>query len=159
MSEARILALIAVIFFYVRTRMMDQDITPEQFLEWKEKAVSTLLESPAGKQCAEGDIHAEIEKLMPMAQEEGWLRMEWFLNIFPENEGEGMEGVELSNGGNGSGIAKKRRKSLKESFGSEYIGLGTMMQDATDYLGERQREDYKRWKMGIMARIEEIEAS
>jgi origin recognition complex subunit 6 len=32
-----------------------------------------------------------------------------------------------------------------------------MMQEATDYLGERQRADYKRWKADIVARIEEIE--
>jgi origin recognition complex subunit 6 len=34
-----------------------------------------------------------------------------------------------------------------------------MMQDATDYLGERQRGEYQRWKKGIMARVEEIEAA
>jgi origin recognition complex subunit 6 len=43
--------------------------------------------------------------------------------------------------------------------GSDYIGLGTMMQDATDYLGERQQEDYTRWKAKILARVQEIEAS
>lgn len=119
--------------------------------------MSTLLGSDAGKDTTEEDILAEIEQLMPLAQEEGWLRMEWFLNIFPEGDGEEMEGVEMTNSGNAP--ANGRRRTLKDSFASEYIGLGTMMQDATDYLGERQREDYKRWKATIMARVEEIEAS
>lgn len=145
----------AVILFYVLSRMMDQDITPEQFLEWRDKAVTTLLRSQTGKISSQEDILAEIEQLMPMAQEEGWLRMEWFLNISEVEDVDEMEGVETANGT----TANKQSKSLKDSFGSEYIGLGTMMQDATDYLGERQREDYKRWKAGIMVRIEAIEAS
>jgi origin recognition complex subunit 6 len=45
------------------------------------------------------------------------------------------------------------------SGGSDYIGLGTMMQDATDYLGERQQEDYRRWKAKVMARVQEVEAT
>jgi origin recognition complex subunit 6 len=50
-------------------------------------------------------------------------------------------------------------KSLKDGS-SDYIGLDTMMmQDATDYLGARQREDFIRWKAGIMLRIQEIETS
>jgi origin recognition complex subunit 6 len=137
--------------------MMDQDITPDQYSKWRSKAISTLLDSEAGKNSSEQDLLAEIEQLMPMAQEEGWLRMEWFLNIVPDEDGGAMEGIETSD--NGVAGAKGRGLSLKDSLGSDYIGLGTMMQEATDYLGERQREDYKRWKAGIMARIEEIEAS
>ena len=34
-----------------------------------------------------------------------------------------------------------------------------MMQDATDYLGERQQDDYAKWKAKIMARVQEIEAA
>jgi origin recognition complex subunit 6 len=33
-----------------------------------------------------------------------------------------------------------------------------MLQDATDYLGERQRQDYQAWKAKIMARVAKIEA-
>jgi origin recognition complex subunit 6 len=34
-----------------------------------------------------------------------------------------------------------------------------MMQDATDYLSERRKEDYKIWEAKIMARVQQIEAS
>jgi origin recognition complex subunit 6 len=54
--------------------------------------------------------------------------------------------------------AAKGKSSGLRSGGSNYIGLGTMMQDATDYLGERQQEDYKIWKEKILARVQEIEA-
>jgi origin recognition complex subunit 6 len=55
-------------------------------------------------------------------------------------------------------VIANRGLSLRDG-GSSYIGLGTMMQDATDYLGERQREEYASWKAGIIARVEAIEAS
>lgn len=154
LPDTSILGLIAVVLFYVLSRMMDQEITPDQFLKWRDKAVSTLLASEAGKDAIEDDIVAEIEQLMPMAQEEGWLSLEWFVNIVPVEDGDEMEGIELTSQRD---IPSKR--TLKDSFGSENIGLGTMIQDATDYLGERQQEDYKRWKAGIMARIDEIETS
>jgi origin recognition complex subunit 6 len=34
-----------------------------------------------------------------------------------------------------------------------------MMQDVTDYLGERQQNEYLDWKAKIMARVERIEAA
>ncbi|KAL1599520.1 hypothetical protein SLS60_007323 [Paraconiothyrium brasiliense] len=154
-SESRILGLIAVVSFYVLNRMLDQDITPEQFTEWRDKAVETLLKSPAAKDVSKADLEAEVETLMPMAQEEGWVRMEWFLNVLPPSAEE-MEGVEMTNGA--PPVIANRSRSLRDG-GSSHIGLGTMMQDATDYLGERQREDYARWKAGIMARVEAMEAS
>lgn len=157
LSHARVLALVAVTLLYVLSRMMDQDITPDQYLVWRSKAVFTLLKSKAGQDIAEETIVSEIEQLMPMVQEEGWLSMEWFLNIAPPDHGDEMEGVDGTNDAAATG--QKRSRGLKGGFGSEYIGLGTMMQDATDYLGERQRADYKRWKAGIVARLEEIESS
>ncbi|KAF2680041.1 hypothetical protein K458DRAFT_393312 [Lentithecium fluviatile CBS 122367] len=156
LSDARILGLIATILFYVFSRMMDQDITPEQYSEWREKALTTLLESPAGKDTSAAEIEVEIDQLMPMAQEEGWLQMEWFLNVAPPADSEQMDGIEMPAAVNGA--PKGSSKSFQVG-GSDYIGLGTMMQDATDYLGVRQRADYLRWKAGIMARVEEIESS
>lgn len=156
LSDARILSLLAVILFYVLSRMMDQDITPEQYIDWRMKAISTLLNTSPGKVFSEADIEAEIEELMPLAQAEGWLQMEWFLNVAPSVNAENMEGVEMAD--EMSGTATGARRKLR-SEGSDYIGLGTMMQDATDYLSAGQREDYQRWKAAIIARVEQIEAS
>jgi origin recognition complex subunit 6 len=155
-SDARILSLIAVVLFYVLSRMMDQDITPEQYIEWREKALSTLLQSPAGRDISEADMEVELEQLMPMAQEEGWLQMEWFLNILPPADGEEMEGIE--NTGYVSGAGSGLKVGLRGGE-SDYIGLGTMMQDATDYLGARQRDEYQAWKADIIARVQVIESS
>jgi origin recognition complex subunit 6 len=91
---------------------------------------------------------------MKMAKEEGWLQMQWFDSVKPQSDGDEMEGVEMSD----NAAVKAKGIGLKAGS-SDYIGLGTMMQDATDYLGERQQEDYTRWKAKILARVQELEAS
>lgn len=153
MTETRILSLIAVIFLYVSTRMKDVDVSPQQYNEWRETAVNTLLALPAGENISYEELSLTTEEMMPLAQAEGWLRMEWFLNVSPEGDGEGMEGIE-SSGETSRAIAGNLGT---RSGGSDYIGLGTMMQDATDYLGERQRGDYEQWKTQILARVQELE--
>ncbi|KAI8936176.1 hypothetical protein NX059_006609 [Plenodomus lindquistii] len=155
-NDTKILGLVATVSLYVLTRMKDIEVSAAQYAAWRQDAVHALGDTPTGKTTSYEEISSATELLMPMAQEEGWLRMEWFLNILPEDHGDEMEGVETSNPATHTTTA--RSQGLK-SGGSDYIGLGTMMQDATDYLGERQRDDYQRWKSGIMMRIEEIEAT
>ncbi|KAH7096066.1 origin recognition complex subunit 6-domain-containing protein [Paraphoma chrysanthemicola] len=153
--DVRICGLIAVVFFYVLTKMRDTDVTPAEYDALRETAMKSLLELPVAVDFTRDELFVEVEEMLPMAQSEGWLRMEWFLNVVPDGDGDAMEGVEYAetNGRGGKG------GNVVRSGGSEYIGLGTMMQDATDYLGERQREEYQMWKQGIMARVEEIEAA
>lgn len=155
MSECRILGLITVIFLFVLSRMWHEDITPEQYSEWRRRATAVLLASSAGKNVSDENLTTEIDYLMPLAQEEGWLQMEWFINVQPPSaediNGTGMNGA-------APGAASVGKRGLRDGD-SSYIGLGTMLQDATDYLGERQCGEYERWKAGIMARVEEIEAS
>lgn len=155
-SETKLFALVVVVFLYVLARMMNQDVTPEQYDERRTMAIRTLLELPAAKNVAYDELLPETEELMTMAQQEGWLQMEWFLNVSPLRDTDEMEGIETTD-------ENRPRSTASKSLGlgsgsSDYIGLGTMLQDATDYLGERQRQDYKTWKAKIMARIDEIEA-
>jgi origin recognition complex subunit 6 len=150
LPDARICALIVVVFLYVYTKMRDIDVTPEQYNEWRETAVNTLLELPDGN-ITYDDLSVETEELMPLARSEGWLQMEWFLNVTPQQDEDAMEGVETSRA--------PVTRSVTKTGGSDYIGLGTMMQEATDYLGDLQRADYKRWKATVMARVQDIEAA
>jgi origin recognition complex subunit 6 len=152
-TRARTLGLVAVLCMYVLVRMMDQPVTPEEYTERRETAVKTLLELPVAAEVTYKDLSDETEQLMFMAQEEGWLQMEWFLNITPPSDGDEMEGVEATSAG------PVQKSNGMRNAGSDYIGLGTMMQDATDYLGERQQNEYLDWKAKIMARVERIEAA
>ncbi|KAF2622124.1 hypothetical protein BU25DRAFT_215535 [Macroventuria anomochaeta] len=154
--ETKIFGLVVVVFLYALTRMMNQDVTPEQYDERRNMAIRTLLQLPAAKDVAYDELSPETEELMTVAQQEGWLQMEWFLNISPPKDTDKMEGIETADESTLQSTASTS-PGLR-SGGSDYIGIGTMVQDATDYLGERQRQDYRTWKAKIMARIEEIEA-
>ncbi|KAH9865882.1 hypothetical protein J1614_009469 [Plenodomus biglobosus] len=160
-SVTRVLGLIAALFLYVITRMKDVEVLPEQYAEWRETTVRTLAETQVGAQTSYEEISRMAEVLMPMAQEEGWLRMEWFLNILPEGSGREYEGLDMAEGNQAqAGAAAGMTPGTGvRSEGSDYIGLGTMMQDATDYLGQRQRADYAQWKSRILARAREIETT
>jgi origin recognition complex subunit 6 len=155
-TDTRILSLIVVIFLLVFSRLENVDVTPEQYTELVEKAVNTILKLPIAKSITQEELSPAIEQMMLAAREEGWLQMQWVDSVRPEQSRDEMEGVEMTD--SVPRAAKGKSNGLRAG-GSDYIGLGTMMQDATDYLGERQQEDYKNWKATIMARVEEIEAA
>ncbi|KAI4687801.1 uncharacterized protein J4E88_003392 [Alternaria novae-zelandiae] len=155
-SDTRVLSLIVVVFLLVYSRMKDIDVSIQQYNDWLAKAVKAVLVLPATKDVEDDELQAKIEETMKMAKEEGWLQMQWFDSVKPQGDGEEMEGVEMCD--DAAAAAKAKGIGLK-SGGSDYIGLGTMMQDATDYLGERQQEDYARWKEDILARVRELEGA
>jgi origin recognition complex subunit 6 len=124
--------------------------------EWQAKAIKTLLELPIGKDRTYAEVDSEVGEMIFTAQEMSWVKMEWFQNIKPREFADEMEGVEA---GDGAAQSRNGKSNGLLSGGSDYIGLGTMMQDATDYLGERQQEDYRRWKAKVMARVQEVEAT
>ncbi|OCL14110.1 hypothetical protein AOQ84DRAFT_429074 [Glonium stellatum] len=174
-TESRMPGLIATIVFYTLARMANKETTPDQYLEQRDKAISTLRELEVGKDRDEESIQADIEHFMREAQAEGWLKMEWFLNVaagwLADDAGNGEDGeqvdVEGYNEDEDSAVrrlSRRRRRNNSEVLGEAdgnnrglQIGLGTMMQDKVDYLSEDRQLDYLEWRAGIMARIERIE--
>ncbi|KAG9199715.1 hypothetical protein G6514_008270 [Epicoccum nigrum] len=156
-AEIKLCGLVVAVFLYVLVRVLDAEVTPEQYDAQRNLAVRTLLDAATADVRSVGfaELVHETEEMMATAQQEGWLEMEWFLNVVlgEEGEGEEMEGVETTLPAQGSTSRNRRWGG-----GSAYVGLGTMLQDATDYLGEQRREEYKTWKAGIVARCEELEA-
>ena len=156
-TEIKLCGLVVAVFLYVLVRVSDAEVTPEQYDEQRDLAVRTLLEAAEvkGKNVGFAELVTETEEMMATAQQEGWLEMEWFLNVVLGDEGEEMEGVEMALPAQGKSSTSRDRRL---GGGSAYVGLGTMLQEATDYLGEQRREEYKTWMAGIMARCEELEA-
>jgi origin recognition complex subunit 6 len=155
-TDTRMLSLIVIIFLLVFSRLENLEVSPEQYTEMVEKAVNTMLSLPIAKSITHSELSSAIEQTMIAAREEGWLQMSWVESVKPEQDMNEMEGIEMTDS---VPRAVKGKSNGFRSGGSDYIGLGTMMQDATDYLGERQQEDYKNWKAKTMARVEEIEAA
>ncbi|USP74439.1 uncharacterized protein yc1106_01713 [Curvularia clavata] len=152
-SDTRIASVIVVVFLLVLSRMKDVDISPDEYEEWVSKAMNAVLEASPTQDITIEELRPTIEPTLAMAREEGWLQMQWFESVKPAGNEDEMEGVELT------GDMTVKPNGLGVRSGSDYIGLGTMMQDATDYLGERQQDDYAKWKAKIMARVQEIEAA
>ncbi|EUC42919.1 hypothetical protein COCMIDRAFT_7583 [Bipolaris oryzae ATCC 44560] len=152
-SDTRLCSLVVVVFLLVFSRMKDVDVSPDTYNEWLAKAMDAVLKTPSAQNITQDELAPAIEQTMAMAKEEGWLQMQWFDSVKPLDNEDEMEGVEMT----GNTTAKAKGLGLRS--GSDYIGLGTMMQDATDYLGERQQDDYEKWKNRIMARVQEIEAA
>jgi origin recognition complex subunit 6 len=173
-AEPRIPGLIAALLFYVLARMVNKETTPDQYLEQRDKAISTLGELEVGKESGEESIQTDIEHFMREAQAEAWLKMEWFLNVVAgqpavgTGSGEGGEQVGVEeydedDGGTVQGLSQRKRTNggvwdERSSNGGLQIGLGTMMQDKVDYLCEDRQLDYLEWKAKIMARVEQIES-
>ncbi len=156
-TDTKLFALIVVVFLYVLARMTTEDITPEMYDERRNVAIRTLLQLPEAKNVSHDELSPEIDALLAVAQEEGWLQMEWLLNVSPVSDMDEMEGVEMSNA-DASRSAASTVLGLRVG-GSDYIGLGTMRQECNDYLGERQRQDFKTWRANINARFPDMEAS
>jgi len=153
-SDARTFGLVVVVFLLVFSRMKDVDVTPEQYNVWVDKAVNTVLALPSAKGSTKDELLPVVQETMTMAKEEGWLQMQWFDSVKSQGDGDDVEDVEMTDSATTGGKGKGFR-----SGGSDYIGLGTMMQDANDYLGERQQQDYTLWKANILARVQEMDAA
>lgn len=154
-SDTRVLSLIVVVFLLVYSRMADMDVSLDQYNEWLVKATNTVLKSPSAKDMTYEELAPAIEETMAMAKEEDWLQMQWFDSVKPLEDTDEMEGVEMAS----SRAINTTGHGLGLRSGSDYIGLATMMQDVTDYLGKRQQEDYANWKAKIMARVQETETA
>lgn len=153
-AETKVFALVIVVFFYVLARMTTEDVTPEQFDERRSMAIRTLLELPEAKDVLYDELLSETASLMGIAQQEGWLQMEWFLNVAPPSDTDEMEGIETANA---DALRSYTPLGLRRG-GNDYIGLGTMLQDCNDYLSERQRQEFKIWKAEMEVRFDEKDA-
>jgi origin recognition complex subunit 6 len=168
----KIPALIAAVYFFVCTRLSGKQTTGKAYAQQRKLVLNTLL---ALKEDAE--LQEKISKIAKNRKEDawegwevivatdvddwlldvsqrGWLKLDWFENIV---EGSGLE---VTNGTTTDAPAED------EDMGDEHPdnqdgpqgGMGSMMQDQYDYLSERRRAEYRHWKEGIIARIEQLEA-
>ena len=112
----------------------------------------------------------QVDRWIKKMNEEGWCRgREWFEEGVPEGgveaggaEADGEEGGEEDDGVRSSGKRKRRLvrdEDMEEEDPDGVVlpGLGTMMQDAVDFLSEERRVDYSDWKAGVMRRIQQME--
>lgn len=88
----------------------------------------------------------DLQGAIVLVSEKGWLAGDWFGDIaaLAERERQAQDGDE---------------EQTEPAHAAESIQIrraDTMFQDRYDYMSEKKREDYRVWKQGIMARIEEL---
>jgi origin recognition complex subunit 6 len=175
-EEKDIPALIAVVTMYTLSKLIAAPST-EEYKALRQTAVKTLQKSVPGLNLDEGELVDSIEAFMREAQK-GWLEMDWYLNI-PYLGSESNSEDANSVNGNGTvhgddddlnveddeGLVTKKtsRRREKSRAGASDISVapnrafGTMVTDATDWLSDDRRKDYRQWKAKILKQIERVE--
>lgn len=144
--------------------------SPEEYPVLRKTAIKSLLNSVPAIESDEAELVEDIEAFMREAMN-GWLEMEWYQNIQPaqnsEDEAEdnvsegGGEGEEDEEGGpvatKASHKREKQKKSPTDNSAAPKRAFGTMMTDATDWLSDDRRANYRQWKARIIKQIDRIE--
>ncbi|KAE9985666.1 hypothetical protein EG328_007080 [Venturia inaequalis] len=165
----RIPALIAVVTMYTLSALTAPP-SPEEYPALRKTAIKSLLNSVPAIESDEAELVEDIEAFMREAMN-GWLEMEWYQNIQPaqnsEDEAEdtvsegGGEGEEDEEGGpvaaKASHKREKQKKSQTDNSAAPKRAFGTMMTDATDWLSDDRRANYRQWKARIIKQIDSIE--
>lgn len=189
-TATRVPALLVVLYLYVLSHLVDQEISDTDFMIWRAQAIQAIRGLEEGRTQTDEDLMTDIDAFMHAARDEGWWEQEWFVKMpkgglqVGENAvilGDNGEGVDGANAGaedeedqedegpmtparKGHAKTPLRRKEKRgwkddawESAAGLKAGLGTMFQDAFDWLSDERRADYKNWEAEIRARIEQIE--
>jgi origin recognition complex subunit 6 len=152
-DDAHVPALIVVIAFFTRSHQLGAP-EPTEYASQRAEAIRTISKViPEDLQRDEETNIAMVEDLLREA-ESGWLDMEWYHNL-PEPASDADDMVdELQDPIDGEDkMAERRGQSLQVPT----RGSGSMMTDATDFLSDERRAEYKRWKGGVLRRIAQIE--
>ncbi|GME31159.1 origin recognition complex subunit 6 [Neofusicoccum parvum] len=163
-GEAAVPATVVVVLLYTMVRLAGTPTSGREHRERRARAVEVLAGCEACAGRGEDELAEEVEGLLAVGRERGWLEMEWFGNVV-EGSGLGVEGagdededVEMEDARSAANTPVKRRRTGEGvQTAVSQGGLGTMMQDKVDYLSEPRRVGFLRWKEQIMKRVEEIE--
>ncbi|KAI9787207.1 MAG: hypothetical protein M1839_003442 [Geoglossum umbratile] len=177
-KKDKIPALIIAVYFFVTTRLSNQETTGVEYVRQRGEAMVAMEANPrvldGGGPFGTKDVDVWVKEI----SERGWLRLDWFNNIseeqglLPEEAGEAAEpeaAVGHSTSVRTVGHASPSKKPPpsynpnNHNNNTLHIGLGTMgpghnqMQDRVDYLSEDKRLDFIDWKEALMTRIEILE--
>ncbi|TLD34798.1 origin recognition complex subunit 6-domain-containing protein [Venturia nashicola] len=164
----RIPALIAVVTMYTLSALTAPP-SPEEYTALRDTAIKSLLKSVPEIKSDTTELVVDIEAFMREATN-GWLEMEWYQNIQPaqysedeveQNLGDDGDEEEDDEGGAVATKASRRREQQKNNrtnnLAAPKRAFGTMMTDATDWLSDERRANYRQWKSKIVQQIDKIE--
>lgn len=161
--RSSITAMTIAIYFMVLTKMQRGKMTPELYVDRCGKALDVAVEM-GSVSFSKDEVDGWIKKM----NDKGWCRQQDWWDSVPEDvmdveaQDKGREDVAEEDDVVGS--KRKRRRLLVEGDQTEddkegvlLPGLGTMMQDAVDFLSEERTLNYLEWKEEVLGRIKQME--
>ena len=182
-NTSRIPALLIVLTLYTLSKLSGKAIDVDEFRIQRAMGIQAARRMEEGFLPSDEELMRDIEGFMKAAVAEGWLEGEWYLRVeadegqearVTEDDGESNEGEDQDESARG-GVSRRtgrlaktplRRKEKhgargyegdEESAAGLQPGLGTMFQDAIDWLSAERRAEYRVWEREIRARIQEME--
>jgi origin recognition complex subunit 6 len=162
-----ITAMTIAIYFMVLTKMQRGKMTPELYVDRCGKALGVAAEMGCGS-FSKDAVDGWIKKM----NDKGWCRHQDWWDSVPEDvmdtesQDIGREDAADDEEEGVVGFKRKRRRLLVEDDQTEndkegvlLPGLGTMMQDAVDFLREERTLNYLEWKEEVLERIKQMENS
>ena len=155
-------AMTIAIYFMVWTKMQLGKITPEVYLSRSEKALKIAMDADSDD-LKKDAVDGWIKKM----NNQGWCRGQDWWDSVPEDVMEVVEegdvAHDIAEKDDLVGSKRKRRRRMADEEAEDdregvlLPGLGTMMQEAVDFLSEDRTLDYLEWKEGILERIQQME--
>lgn len=166
LPEFKTPALIAMVYFFVKTKLLGKEIGGKDYGEGKKVALTILekarqdeeLKSAMAKKMTKDSdwmrdweyiSRKDIDTWLPEIAGKGWLELDWFANI---QAGAGISGNTETEPG--TPRKDKRRKIEPAEF--LQAGLGTMMQDRVDFLTDKKRQEYEAWSQAVLQTISDM---
>ncbi|PNS18385.1 hypothetical protein CAC42_6202 [Sphaceloma murrayae] len=173
-TASRIPALLVVLTLFVLSKQGRLDLTVKaNFLEKQKAAIGAVREMEEGWAPDEDTLIKDLKSYFRCAGEERWLAAPWFRDITAdtgEPDEVAMDVGEMvppkENKPSKTPLRRKEKHAKRPGDEEEeedegpaglQVGLGTMFQDAIDWLSEDRRQEYGVFKMEIMQRLNKLE--
>ncbi|KAF2227144.1 origin recognition complex, subunit 6 [Elsinoe ampelina] len=174
-TPLRLPALLIILTLFVVGKQKGWRLTnQDQFAAKQDTGLEAIREMEEGWAPEEEALQADLEGFLAAAGEEGWMNAEWFQHVTPEDDLDKMDvDDEVTTRGrkkmpNKTPLRRKEKHAPRPTANADedddedtaaglQVGLGTMFQDAIDWLSDDRREEYREWKAGILHRLDELE--
>nr|OQO25192.1 hypothetical protein B0A51_06054 [Rachicladosporium sp. CCFEE 5018] len=172
LAESETHALIGAIYLLTTARSRQQ---PPSLRDVVDMTLGFLGTKRSAEDLGDEALHHSISIYLEHAEADGWLAMDWYLNL-PLTEGD-VDMDDEPNDDEGTAVKGKRppaktplrRKEKHAQRPTKFDendagaaglrpGLGTMFQPAVDWLSEERRAEYVEWKADMLERIAAIES-
>ena len=166
--EPNLAALIIVLYILVTTRLTGEKLVSDVYFEQKESALEIIGHALQERKVQSGCNDTDIDVCMRQVKEYQWTEMDWFNNVEigsgvnPDTQGPAEETDDIQQTeSEDEAIPTGGTKAFElDSVNEGYLqpGLGTMMDAKVDFLSDARRRSFERWKLGILRRIDDVNA-